>query len=165
MDGANRLGEVGRADVLEQIARGSCLERAEEVVVAVEARQCHNSRRADSVDEALDRLDAADARHPDVHEHHIGKVQGDLFERLLAAERRADDIDAGSGGQDAFDAGDDHRIVVDNDDTDRGIGVGHDCNITGGPGPLRSSTGGARTGWRQVRGPKGRPGRAEVPAG
>ena len=71
---------------------------------------------------ALQRLDAVDARQPDVEEHDVGRVRGEQLERLLAGLRRehlvaaalealgdgpadellvVDDEDAGGGGRHA----------------------------------------------------------------
>jgi len=60
------------------------------------------------------RLHPADARHPHVHEHEIGPLDGEAGEDLLAAARRGDALHTGNGVDDAsYGFARERRVVAD----------------------------------------------------
>src|SRR4051794_9508939 len=98
-----RLARGGRADaghelvrrrVLEQVADGARVERGRDVVAIGERSEDDDLRAAAvAVREPPRGLDAADARHLEVHEHDVRLALGAHGERLLPVAGEADDLD------------------------------------------------------------------------
>ena len=59
-------------DVLEQVARRARADRGQHLVLVEEARQHDDARRRAARAQRLDRADAAEPRHDEVHEHDVG---------------------------------------------------------------------------------------------
>jgi hypothetical protein len=76
--------------------------------------------------------DPVEPRHPDVHQDDVGAVQVDGGQDAAAVVGLADDLDLRGAGQHHRQSGTDQRVVVDDEDADRG-GHGH-------PGMVARST-------------------------
>ena len=64
--------------------------------------------------------DPVEPRHPDVHQDDIGVVQVDGGQDAVAVAGLADDLDLRGAGQHRRQSGTDQRVVVDDEDADRG---------------------------------------------
>ena len=94
-------------------ARGQSVE---DVLVELEGREDDDARR---VGDFARRLDAIDARHPDVHQHDVGALLADDVDRLLAVRGFARDLQVGLGLDDHLEPCPDHGLVVDYGDADQ----------------------------------------------
>ena len=90
---ADRAHELGRLDVLEQVAGGARAHRRQHLVLVEEARQDDHARGRRELAQALDRADAVELGHDEVHEHDVGLERGDRYERRSPSRGLADDLD------------------------------------------------------------------------
>jgi hypothetical protein len=70
------------------------------------------------------RLDAVDARHPDVHQDDVGAKRETPVHRLGAVGRLPDDSERVVGLDDAAEAGPHQRLIVGDEDPDHGATSG-----------------------------------------
>ena len=76
-DDPDRVDELRRLDVLEQEAARARAQRLEDVLVEVERGEDQDrAPRIAGRHEPPGRLDAVHARHPDVHQDHVGQLRG-----------------------------------------------------------------------------------------
>ena len=92
-DDADRLLQVARRRVLEQEAVGAGLQGAEHVVVDVERREDEDARRVGELADRHGRGEAVEARHADVHQHHVGRAAPDRLDGVGPVLGLADDRD------------------------------------------------------------------------
>ena len=117
-DGADGVGEVGSADVLEQEAAGSRSDGGVDVFVQVEGRQHEHPGRRRSAGDRFCCLDAVEYGHADVHQHDIG-IQGSAgSDGLLAVGRLAHDLDVGLRVENHREAAANKFLVVDDQSSD-----------------------------------------------
>src|SRR2546428_5894838 len=91
------------------------LERADRVLVVGGREHDHRSRR-----DALDDLEAAEARHVDVEEQDVDGFRGDRGEAVDRIGGAADDLDAPGGLQQAGEALERPRLAVDSESAEQG---------------------------------------------
>ena len=116
--GADRAHELGRLDVLEQVAGGARAQRREQLVVVAEAREHDHAGARAGLAQALERADAVQARHHEVEQDHVGVgarggVHGDL-----AVARLGHDLDVVLEVEERAQPLADHRVVVGEQDAD-----------------------------------------------
>ena len=68
-------------------------------------------------DDRRDRAEAVDARHAQVHQHHVRVEIAGERDRLAAVERSADDLDPLVGVEDQLERIDEQPLVVGDQDT------------------------------------------------
>ena len=118
VDHPDRAHELGGLDVLEQVARGARAHGGQHLVLVEEARQDDDARRGRELAQALDRADAVEPRHDEVHEHDVGLERRDRRERRLAVGRLADDLDVVLQLEERAQALAHDGVVVDDEDGD-----------------------------------------------
>ena len=112
-DGADGVGDLLDGDLLQQVAVGARLDRLVEVLLLVAHREHEDLRRRALPSRiGLGRLDAADPRHPDVHEHDVGSELLGLADGVLAVLGLGDDLDAFLGLEDHVEAAPEQGVVV-----------------------------------------------------
>ena len=115
----DRLGHLVQRYVLQQITAGSGPDRLEEVFFLVADGQHHDLRaRCDLLGRPA-RFDAADLRHPDVHQHDIGQRLAGYRNRFLAVAGLPDQVDVVLFIQDHLQAAPEKRVVVRDQHPDR----------------------------------------------
>ena len=92
-DGPDRPHELDPLGTLEQVAAGTGAHRGEHRLVVVVHRQHEDGHVRRRIDDPARRLDAVDARHVHVHQHHVGLRDRDRRDDLVAARRLADNLD------------------------------------------------------------------------
>jgi hypothetical protein len=143
-DGAHGGGELARRRALEQEAAGARAERLIDVLVVVERGE-HEDACADAGVglEPSRGLDPVDARHPDVHEHDVGRCAQRRLERLGAVRGLADHRDVVLALEDRPEPAPHQRLVVGEQDPDHGAAStgrrARTRNPPSGPGPASSS--------------------------
>jgi hypothetical protein len=119
VDGANRVGELVKRDVLEQVAARTGADRLEEILFLVADRQHHDLGGRGDLFHLAGGLDAGDLRHPDVHEHDVGgDLAGDLH-GLRAVGGLADKLKAGFPLQDHLKSPAEKGMVIRDQHPDR----------------------------------------------
>ena len=89
--------------------------------------------------EPPDRLDPVHARHPQVHQHHVGVVAAGELDRLLAVRGGADQLDPVEQPEQRAEALADHALVVGEQDADHVSGSHSSTLKPSSVGPALSS--------------------------
>ena len=114
---------AGRLDVLEQEAGGARAQGAEDVLVELEGRQ-HDHPGLGQAGSAMIRAVASSpssARHPDVHQHHVGpRLERAASTASAPSAASPTTVDGGLGVEQRAEAGAHQRLVVDEQDADHG---------------------------------------------
>ncbi len=122
----DRVGEFGRRGVLEQEPGGPGAQCLEDVLVQVERGQHQDLRIRGAagarLGDAARRLDAAQPRHPHVHQHDVGRQLGGALHRLQPVDRLTGHGDVRLRVQQHGEALADHLLVVGQQYADRGRG-------------------------------------------
>jgi hypothetical protein len=118
--GSDELGGFG---VLEQQAAGSGTERGEESMVCLSGREHHHGDPGLGEDPPR-RLDAVEARHVHVDQHHVGTGAAGESDRLLTGGGLADHDDPRLALEQEANAGAYQPLTVGDSDTDRAGGMG-----------------------------------------
>ena len=123
-DHADRLEQPLRGGVLEQETARARPQRVEDVLVQVEGGQDEHLRRRSAVPSRLPgelprRLDPVGARHPHVHQHHVGPQLPAGPHRLAAVAGRAEHGEVRLRGEQRGEPRPDHLVVVGDQDPDR----------------------------------------------
>jgi hypothetical protein len=100
------------ADVLEQVAAGAVRDGGGDLVAVVGGGQHDDLGVGVGADEAAGRLEAAEARHADVHEDEVGLLVREAREHLLAARSGLDPVDARDAGHELAQPLTDDAVVV-----------------------------------------------------
>ena len=124
MHAVDRAHDVGGRRVLEEEARGSRLQGSQHQFVRVEGGEHEHRGRMRLCAQQPRGGDPVEPRHPDVHQDDVGVVQVNGRQDASAVAGLADDLDLWGAGQHHRQSGTDHRVVVDDEDADRG-GHGH----------------------------------------
>ena len=117
----------GGRGVLQQEPARAGPERPQHVLVRVERRQHDHLGRVRPRADPGRRGDAVHARHPDVHQHDVGRVGVERRRHLVAVARLADDPQAVRAVEHHREAGPHQRVVVDDQDPDH-AGHGSDAD-------------------------------------
>ena len=113
---AHDANQVVRERVLEQIGRRARMERPVNVLVSVEHRQHHDAGAGVRAADRFDRLGAAQAVEPQVHQRHVGLESLKEIDRFLAAGGRGDHLHVGLLVDDECDSFPDDAVIVDAED-------------------------------------------------
>lgn len=115
-----RLGDLVRRGVLEQVAAGAGLERAEDPRAVRERRQHEHGRGGMLGRDAAGRLDAVDARHVEIHQDDVRRTAAAVGDRLLAVGRDAGELDVRERLDQPAEAVADDAVVVGDQHADHG---------------------------------------------
>ncbi len=111
--GADRLEERLKGDVLQQIALRPFVERGQDLLVVVEGREDEDGRAVFSPSEIPEGADSVEDGHPQVEEHDVRTRCGDDVQRRPAVRGLADDVNILGESQQTPDALTHERLVVD----------------------------------------------------
>ena len=116
--GADRAHELGRLDVLEQVAGRARAQRGEQLLVVAEAGEHDHARGGRRSRSAPQRADAVEPRHHEVEQDHVGRVLRRGGDRLLAVAGLADHLDVVLQVEERPQALAHDRVVVGDQDAD-----------------------------------------------
>lgn len=135
MHAVDRAHEFLARHALLQIAGRAGFDRALDVVVEFRGREHQHASLRPRRKQRAERVEAAHAGHAHIHEHDIGPLGAEFFERLRAVFRFGDDgkilLETEHGGQ----AHAHHGVIVDQENPDTGR-VSHQRRSM--PGPARA---------------------------
>jgi hypothetical protein len=129
-DGADGVGELLGADVLDEKAAGAGLHGLVDVLVEVEGGEDEDACGAVIVQKAARGLEPVEFGHADVHEDHVGCELAGACEGLESVGRLADDLDVLLGFEDHPKAAAHERLVVGDEHPDHGLDRSGSCPCT-----------------------------------
>jgi hypothetical protein len=91
--GCDSVDDLARGRTLQQVAAGAGEHRVGDVGRGRRHRQHDHARERGHRRDLARRLDSADARHVEVHDHHVRVLLLDQLQRELSVGRLADDVD------------------------------------------------------------------------
>ena len=109
----DRQRQFGRIGILREVAVGAGLQRLLHEALALVVREHHNARARMDLADLRDRVDAGEAGHRDVEQHHIGQGLPDRGDGRTWIAGISGHREAGILDQHALEACADHRLVVD----------------------------------------------------
>src|SRR5690606_34299540 len=118
--------ELVAAGVLQEESARAGLQRTECIVVEVKRREDEHLDLRRVARDPRGGLDAADARHPDVHEHEVGAQLERAPDGVLTVDGFSDDREVGFGVEDQSEAEAAELLVVGEEDADRDGHAGWD---------------------------------------
>jgi hypothetical protein len=120
----HRADELIARRVFEQESGGSGPHRLVDVLVEVERRQHQHARPIPVAKQPPRRLDSIDARHADVHQHHIRAQLARDGNGLAAVPRLADHLEIVLRFEDRPETRPDQRLVVRDEDANHAVPAG-----------------------------------------
>ena len=115
---SHRRRQIVATDVLQQESAGAGAQRFVDVLVEIEGRHDQHTHGVVTGEHSPGRLEAVEARHPNVHQHHVRLLGIDELQRFEPVGGLADDDDVGLRGQDRLKSGANDGLVVDDRDPD-----------------------------------------------
>ena len=140
MSGPDGRGDLVGVGVLEQVPGGAGLERGVHALLLGERGQRHHLDVVVAGADLAGRLDAVDRRHLEVHDDDVGSpalgVQpGEQVQRLRPAVGVADDLEVGLALEEGQQPAANDRVIVDDQDADRGRRAQAPCERPARPAP------------------------------
>ena len=121
--GLDCLHQILERHVLEQIPFRAGPHALEHLFVVVEGREDDDRSRESAVGQGLDSLRAVHARHPHIHQYHVGRVSLRDGERLIAVFAFGDDFYLVRKLQQTADTLADQSLIVDQRQANRHYGT------------------------------------------